>query len=47
MKERRVLNDSTGLLGADFDQIPVSIIVFHVMVRTVFVVLWSIQLRWD
>ena len=47
VKERRVLKDPKGLLGADFDQIPVSIIVFHVMVRTVFVVLWSIQLRWD
>ena len=26
MKERRVLNDPKGLLGADFDQMPVPII---------------------
>ena len=26
VKERRVLNDPKGFLGADFDQIPVSII---------------------
>ena len=35
VKEGRLLNDPKRLLGADFDQIPVSII-FDVMVRTTF-----------
>ena len=35
VKERRVLNDPKGLLGADFDQIPVSII-FDVIVHAIF-----------
>ena len=45
VKERRVLNDPKGLLGADFDRIPVSII-FGVIVRTAFFVLWAMQHRW-
>ena len=44
MKERRVLNETKGLLGVDFNQIPVSII-FDVMVRTAFSVLWATQSR--
>ena len=36
VKWRRVLNDPKGLLGADLDQIPVSIILFDVLVRTAF-----------
>ena len=45
VKERRVLTDSKGLLGDDFDHIPVSII-FDVIVRTAFFVLWAMQHRW-
>ena len=41
VEERRVLNDPKGLLGADFDQIPVSIIL-DVIVRTAFF-LWAMQ----
>ena len=44
VKERRVLNDLKGLWGADFDQIPVSII-FDVIVRTAFFVSWAMQHR--
>ena len=40
VKERREPNDPKGLLGADFHQIPVSII-FGVIVRTAFFVLWE------
>ena len=40
MTERRVLNYPTGLLRAEIDQIPVSII-FDVIVRTAFFVLWA------
>ena len=44
VKERRVLKDPKGFGGADFDQIPVSII-FDVVVRTAFLVLWATQHR--
>ena len=44
VKERRVLNDPKGFLGADFDQIPVSIIL-DVIVRTSFFVSWAMQHR--
>ena len=40
VKKSRVLNDPRGWLGADFHQIPVSII-FDVIVRTAFFVLWA------
>ena len=46
VKEHRVLNDPKRLLGADFDQIPV-LILFDVVVRTAFFVLWAMQHRWD
>ena len=36
MKERRVLNDPKGMLGADFDKIPVLTIILDVVVRTAF-----------
>ena len=45
VKERRVLNDPKGLLGADFDRIPVSIIL-DVTVRTAVLVLWAMEHRW-
>ena len=35
LKGRRMLNDAKGLLGADFDQVVVSVM-FDVIVRTVF-----------
>ena len=35
VEERRVLNDPKGLLAADFDQIPV-LIILDVIVRTAF-----------
>ena len=44
MKKLIVLNDPKGLRGADFDQIPVSII-FDVIVRTAFLGLWAMQHR--
>ena len=44
-KERRVLNDPKGFWGADFDKIPVSIIL-DVIVHTAFFVLWAMQHRW-
>ena len=40
VKERRVFTDPKGFCGADFDQILVSII-FDVIVRTAFSVLWA------
>ena len=46
VKERRALNDPKGLLGADFDQIPVFIIL-DVIVRTAFFGLWAMHHRWD
>ena len=46
VKERRALNDPKGLLGADFDQIPVFIIL-DVIVRTTFFGLWAMHHRWD
>ena len=36
VKERRVLNDPKGMLGADFDKIPVLTIILDVVVRTAF-----------
>ena len=45
MKSAEVLNDPKGIWGADFDQIPVSMI-FDVIVRTTFFVLWAMQHRW-
>ena len=45
VKERRVLNDPKVLLGADFDRIPVSIIL-DVTVRTAVLVLWAMEHRW-
>ena len=46
VKERRALNDPKGLLGADFDQISV-LIILDAIVRTAFFVLWAMQHRWD
>ena len=46
VKERRVLNGPKGLLGADFDQMPVAIIL-DVIVRTPFFVLWAMPHRWN
>ena len=42
VKERRVFNDPKVFGGADFDQIPVSMI-FDVIVRSAF--LWAMQHR--
>ena len=44
VREQRLLNDPKGFWGADFDQIPVSIL-FDVIVRIAFVVLWAMQHR--
>ena len=46
VKERRVLSDPKGLLGDDFDQIPV-FITFDVIIRTAFFVSWLMQHNWD
>ena len=46
VKERRALNDPKRLLGADFDQISV-LIILDAIVRTAFCVLWAMQHRWD
>ena len=46
VKKLIVLNDPKGLRGADFDQIPVSII-FDVIDRTAFFVLRAMQHRWS
>ena len=42
VKERRVLNDPKGVWGTDLDQIPV-LLIFDVIVRTAFFVLWTMQ----
>ena len=46
VKERRVVNDPKGLLGADFHQIPV-LIMLDVIIRIASFVWCAMQSRWD